>query len=74
MGEPDFRITADTPLYAVFKTASGAETYLAFNPGESSIPVKYSDGAKLDAAPHALTRMVVSAPGATPNISESKLN
>ena len=74
MGEPDFGITADTPLYAVFKKAGGAKTYLAFNPGDRSLPVKYSDGEKLDAAPHALTRMVVSAPGATPEISESKLN
>jgi endoglucanase Acf2 len=51
MGPPDFSITADTPLYSVFKRADGKRTYLAFNATQAPIQVRFSDGKLLDVAP-----------------------
>jgi hypothetical protein len=51
MGPPDFSITADTPLYSVFKRADGKRTYLAFNATQAPIQVRFSDGKVLDVAP-----------------------
>ena len=36
MGTPDFSVTADTPLYSVFKRADGSSTYLAFNAAQGA--------------------------------------
>ncbi|MEI8031504.1 MAG: glycosyl hydrolase [Comamonadaceae bacterium] len=57
MGTPDFTVTADTTLYAVFKRADGGKTYLAYNAGKAPINVKFSDGKSLSVAPGALVRM-----------------
>jgi endoglucanase Acf2 len=56
MGTPDFTVTADTTLYAVFKRADGGKTYLAYNAGKAPISVKFSDGKSLSVAPGALAR------------------
>ncbi len=56
MGTPDFSVTANTTLFAVFKKPDGKRTYLAYNAGKEAINVKFSDGTRLVVAPHALGR------------------
>ena len=56
MGTPDFSITADTPLHAVFKRADGRRTYLAFNARKTPLEVRFSDGQRLTVAPGELGR------------------
>ena len=56
MGPPDLGVTADTPLYSVFRRADGRRTYLAYNAGKSPITVRFSDGKTLDVAPGTLGR------------------
>ena len=56
MGSPDFSVSADTPLYAVFRAPSGARTYLAYNAHATALHVTFSSGATLDVAPHSLGR------------------
>jgi endoglucanase Acf2 len=56
MGTPDFSVTADTPLYAVFKNAVGARTYLAYNARDAALHVTFSDGKGLDVPPHSIAR------------------
>jgi endoglucanase Acf2 len=57
MGTPDFSITANTTLYAVFKRADGRRSYLAYNAGKTPITVKFSDGRTLTVTPGTLGRM-----------------
>ncbi len=47
MGIPDFSVTANTPFYSVFKNSNGTKKYLAFNPTQTDIDVKFSDGKNL---------------------------
>ena len=55
MGTPDLSVTADTPLYAVFK--KGADrTYLAYNAHDAALKVSFSNGKVLEVAPHSLAR------------------
>jgi len=56
LGTPDVGITADTPLYAVFRRPDGRRTYLAFNAGKTPIEVRFSDGQRLSVAPGKLAR------------------
>lgn len=49
-GKVDTSVTADAPLYAVFKSGK-VRTYLAYNASDKAITVKFSDGAKLKVAP-----------------------
>ncbi|MEJ7138372.1 glycosyl hydrolase [Amphibiibacter pelophylacis] len=56
MGTPDFSIWADTPLHAVFKSASGQRTYLAFNSSTQARQVRFSDGTTLEVAPRSLAQ------------------
>ena len=56
MGPPDFSITADTPLFAVFRRADGGRTYLAYNAGTTALAVRFSDGKQLTVAPRSLGR------------------
>lgn len=56
MGTPDFSVTADTTLYGVFRNAAGARSYLAFNPGDRPLRVRFSTGRELQVAPRALAR------------------
>jgi endoglucanase Acf2 len=55
-GIPDFTVTADTPLHAVFKRPDGKRTYLAFNARKTPLEVKFSDGTRLTVAPGTLGR------------------
>jgi hypothetical protein len=57
MGTPDLAVTADVPLYGVFHTASGQRSYLAYNPGDKSLDVHFSDGTVLNVAAHSLGRL-----------------
>ena len=56
MGTPEFGVSADTPLYSVFKRADGRRTYLAFNAGKAPLNVRFSDGKTLVVAPGTLGR------------------
>lgn len=56
MGRPDFGVTADTPLYAVFKDAGGARTYLAYNARTAPIRVTFSSGKVVEVPPRSLVR------------------
>jgi hypothetical protein len=56
MGTPDFTVTADTPLYSVFKDKGGARTYLAYNARSTPIKVKFSTGTTVDVPPKSLVR------------------
>lgn len=56
MGTPDFSVTANTPLHAVFKRADGSRTYLAFNARNTPLEVSFSDGQRLTVAPGTLGR------------------
>ena len=56
MGTPDFSVTANTPLFAVFRRAEGGKTYLAYNAGAVAISVRFSDGKQLSVAPGSLAR------------------
>jgi endoglucanase Acf2 len=56
MGSPDFSVTADTPLYAVFKDKSGARTYLAYNARDAAVKVTFSTGKSVDVPPRSLVR------------------
>ncbi len=57
MGLPDFGVTADTPLHAVFKRADGRRTYLAFNARKTPLELRFSDGQRLTVAPGQLARV-----------------
>ena len=57
MGPPDLTVTADVPLYQVFKRADGRKTYLAYNAGKGPLKVSFSDGKTLDVAPGTLARV-----------------
>jgi endoglucanase Acf2 len=54
MGAPDFSVTADAPLYSVFRRPDGSRTYLAYNASASPITVHFTDGKSLDVAPGSL--------------------
>ena len=56
MGTPDFGVTADTPLFSVFRRADGRKTYLAFNASKAPLTVRFSDGKTLTVAPGSLGR------------------
>ena len=56
MGKPDFSVTADSALYSVFKDAAGKRTYMAYNAGEMTQKVHFSDGVTLTVKPHSLQR------------------
>jgi len=57
MGTPYFAVSADAPLYAVFRTAQGAITYLAYNAGTAPLAVHFSDGHTLQLAPQQFGRL-----------------
>jgi len=46
LGQVDASVTANTPYYAVFKNG-GTITHIAYNPGTTTLPVTFSDGASL---------------------------
>lgn len=51
MGVPDASVSANVPLYAVFRQTNGSLTYLAYNAGKAPVKVRFSDGIVLDAPP-----------------------
>ena len=57
MGTPDFTVSADTTLFAVFKRAGGQRTYLAYNAGKAPLAVKFSDGKTLLVEPGKLGQL-----------------
>jgi endoglucanase Acf2 len=56
MGAPDFSVTANTALYAVFRRPDGRKTYLAFNATPAPLSVRFSDGQTLTVAPGELAK------------------
>jgi len=56
MGPPDFSVTADTPLFSVFKDKNGARTYLAYNARDAAIRVTFSTGKTVEVPPRSLVR------------------
>jgi endoglucanase Acf2 len=56
MGVPDQTISADTPLYSVFRRPDGKLTYLAFNARKTLLTVKFSDGKTLQVPAGKLVR------------------
>ena len=54
MGLPDFSVTADTPLYSVFRRADGGTTHLAYNASNAPIDVKFTDGKTMKVMPRTL--------------------
>ena len=56
MGTPDFTVSANTPLYSVFRNAQGVMTYLAYNARDTALRVTFSTGKVLEVAPHSLSR------------------
>ncbi len=56
MGTPEPGVTANTPLYSVFKNSEGRKTYLAFNAGPAELQVTFSDGKKMTVAAGKLAR------------------
>ena len=56
-GPPDFSVTADTPLYAVFRDRSGTRTYLAYNARSNAIRVTFSTGRSFDVPARSLVRI-----------------
>jgi endoglucanase Acf2 len=53
LGQVDASVLANTASYAVFKRGN-ARTYVAYNPGDTPLRVKFSDGATLDVAPRSI--------------------
>jgi endoglucanase Acf2 len=51
LGQTDWTVTADTPLFAVFRDDRGRRTHVAFNPGATTIQVAFSDGVTISIAP-----------------------
>lgn len=51
LGRPDWTVTADTPLFAVFRNDAGRRTHVAFNLGNTPIQVVFSDGVTITIAP-----------------------
>lgn len=56
MGPPDLSVTADTPLYSVFKNAAGVRTYLAYNGKSTPIRVTFSTGKVMVVPANSLAR------------------
>ena len=56
MGTPDLSVSADTPLYSVFRRPDGRRTYLAFNAGKTPITAQFSDGKSLNVGAGMLAR------------------
>lgn len=56
LGTPDLSVTADTPLYSVFKRGDGSRTYTAFNAGKTPLSVRFSDGKTLQVPAGTLAR------------------
>jgi endoglucanase Acf2/predicted small secreted protein len=55
LGEVDETVTANTPLYRVFKTTGGVRTHVAFNASTVAATVAFSDGTNLSVPPGSMT-------------------
>ena len=67
VGNLDPSISADTPTALVLAHA-GVRTYVAWNPGRSLLPVRFSDGMRLEVPPQKL----VAAPASTGTVSQRR--
>ena len=56
LGQPHFGITANTPLFAVFRREDGRLTYLAYNGSAQEKQVHFSDGTVLRVAARSLAQ------------------
>ena len=57
MGVPDTSVWANVMSHAVFKNpATGQKTYLAYNPSDAAMDVRFSDGVVLSVAPKKVAR------------------
>jgi endoglucanase Acf2 len=57
MGPPDTSVWANVMSHAVFShPATGKKTYIAYNPGEQDLQVRFSDGTSLTVAPKQVAR------------------
>jgi endoglucanase Acf2 len=56
LGTPDISVTADTPLFQVFKRPDGSRTYTAYNATAAPLNVRFSDGKTLTVAPKTLAQ------------------
>jgi endoglucanase Acf2 len=56
MGPPDFSVTADHVLHAVFRRADGQRTYLAYNTANTPRTVTFSDGQLLQVPARSLAQ------------------
>ena len=65
LGKLDTTITANVPTYAVFNNA-GTRTYVAYNPGSSSIVVSFSNGVNCTVAAKQLLSSTSCVSGPTP--------
>ncbi len=55
LGTPDLSITANTPLYGVFRRGD-LHTYVVYNASDTATDISFSDGKHLTAPPHRLTQ------------------
>jgi len=51
LGQIDTTVTSDTASYGVFKKSGGDLSYVAYNPGSTTLTVTFSDGAALTDIP-----------------------
>jgi endoglucanase Acf2 len=56
LGTPDFSISADAPLHAVFRRPDGQRSYLAFNASATPRSVRFSDGTVLEVPARSLAQ------------------
>ncbi|MEI7786833.1 MAG: hypothetical protein WCK08_20785, partial [Betaproteobacteria bacterium] len=57
MGPPDTSVWANVMSHAVFRhPVTGNKTYLAYNPAELPLQVRFSDGVTLTVAPKQVAR------------------
>ncbi len=73
MGTPDLSVSANVPLYAVFKTAQGHRTYIACNPSDKELAVFFSDGTRLSVTAHSLLTRKTSGTDTKPDDSVIRL-
>lgn len=53
LGRPDFSVTADTPVYSIFKKVS-TKTYVVYNASDSIKRVTFSDGKVMNVSPKSM--------------------
>ena len=62
LGQVDFSVTADIATYSVFKNAENERSYVAYNAGDDSRTVSFSDGFSMEVGPGELRTELAGAP------------